>query len=248
MCATSASATTTPPPTGSPVCSPASGHSSSTGVPGVDERLEALAHHHLAAGPVALDVLRAATGQHLVVQGAHLVDQRAHGGGVVRELVAGDREARPDGRAHGVVSHDGRRFSRNASIPSAASAPAKSSADVAAAAASPSAQLLRRAATAAAPWWPAPHRAPTCGARSVCAVDPGVERRPRRRRPRRAARRPRPRRAPKRSPVSAVRARKRRSITRSAGTRIMAGATPTRTSVKANVLASGARPPCRPRR
>ena len=34
VCATSASATTTPPPTGSPVCSPASGHSSSTGVPG----------------------------------------------------------------------------------------------------------------------------------------------------------------------------------------------------------------------
>ena len=34
VCATSASATTTPPPTGSPVCRPASGHSSSTGVPG----------------------------------------------------------------------------------------------------------------------------------------------------------------------------------------------------------------------
>ena len=34
VCATSASATTTPPPTGSPVCRPASGQSSSTGVPG----------------------------------------------------------------------------------------------------------------------------------------------------------------------------------------------------------------------
>ena len=34
VCATSASATTTPPPTGSSVCSPASGQSSSTGVPG----------------------------------------------------------------------------------------------------------------------------------------------------------------------------------------------------------------------
>ena len=43
----------------------------------VDECLEALAHHHLAAGPVALDVLRPAPGQHLVVQRPHLVGQRA---------------------------------------------------------------------------------------------------------------------------------------------------------------------------
>ena len=35
---------------------------------GVDQRLEALAHQHLAAGPVALDVLRAAAGEDLVVQ------------------------------------------------------------------------------------------------------------------------------------------------------------------------------------
>ena len=41
--------------------------------------------------------------------------------------------------------------------------------------------------------------------------------------------------APKRSPVRVARARKRRSTTRRAGTRIMAGATPTRTSVKAKV-------------
>ena len=75
--ATSASATTTPPPTGSPVCSPASGHSSSTGVPGSDQRLEALAHQHFAAGPVALHVLRTAAREETVVQGAHLVDQRA---------------------------------------------------------------------------------------------------------------------------------------------------------------------------
>ena len=46
------------------------------------------------------------------------------------ELVARRGEARPEGRAHVVVSQEGRRFSRNASIPSAASAPAKSSADV----------------------------------------------------------------------------------------------------------------------
>ena len=46
---------------------------------GVDERLEALAHHHLAAGPVPFDVLRAAARQHLVVQRAHLVDEAAHG-------------------------------------------------------------------------------------------------------------------------------------------------------------------------
>ena len=74
---------------------------------GVHQRLEALAHHHLAAGPVALDVLRAAAGEDLVVQRAHLVDQRAHGGGVVPELLAGDGQARPEGRAHAVVSHDG---------------------------------------------------------------------------------------------------------------------------------------------
>ena len=136
---------------------------------GVDQRLEALAHHHLAAGAVALDVLRAAPGQHLVVQGAHLVGQRAHGGRVVRELVAGHRQARPDGRAHGVVSHEGRRFWRNASIPSAASAPAKSSADVDGRGRQPVGPLLARAASAAAPWWPAPRRAPTCADASVCA-------------------------------------------------------------------------------
>ena len=67
---------------------------------GVDQRLEALAHHHLAAGAVALDVLRPAAGEHLVVQRAHLVGQRAHGGGVVAELVARHGEAGPDRRAH----------------------------------------------------------------------------------------------------------------------------------------------------
>ena len=153
------------------------------GRPRVDERLEALAHHHLAAGPVALDVLRPAPAQHLLVQRVHLLGQRAHGGRVLRELVAGGGEARADGRAHGVVSHEGRRFWRNASIPSAASAPAKSSADVAAAAARAVGPLLRRAAPATTPWWPAPHPVPTCGA-------PRSAPRPRHRAPTR----PRPRR------------------------------------------------------
>ena len=40
----------------------------------VDERFDALAHHHLASSPVALDVLRSAAGQHIVVQSAHLVE------------------------------------------------------------------------------------------------------------------------------------------------------------------------------
>ncbi len=44
----------------------------------------------------------------------------------------------------------------------------------------------------------------------------------------------------KRSPVSVKRASTRGPMTRSAGTRIIAGATPTRTSVKANVLAAAA--------
>ena len=93
---------------------------------GVHESLETLAHQHLAAGPVALHVLGAAAGEDILVQRVHLVDQHAHGGGVVPELLTGDGQARPEGCAHAVVSHEGRRFCRNASIPSAASAPAKS--------------------------------------------------------------------------------------------------------------------------
>ena len=106
---------------------------------GVHQSLEALAHQHFAAGPVALHVLGAPTGENILVQHAHLFDQHAHGGGVVLEFVTGDSEARPDGCAHALVSHEGRRFCRNASIPSLASAPANSSADVAAAEANPSA-------------------------------------------------------------------------------------------------------------
>ena len=52
------------------------------GSAGVDQRLDPLAHHHLAARPVTLDIVRASTGQHLVVQVAHVVDEEAHGVGV----------------------------------------------------------------------------------------------------------------------------------------------------------------------
>jgi hypothetical protein len=88
---------------------------------------------------MALDILGASSGQDIVVQRAYLFDQGAHGGGIVPEFVTRDSEARPERCAHALVSHEGRRFCRNASIPSAASAPAKSSADVAAATANPSA-------------------------------------------------------------------------------------------------------------
>ena len=107
---------------------------------GVDERLEPLAHHHLAAGPVALDVLRAAAGEHLVVQRAHLVGQRA---AWRRRCRANSSLAVARCERMGVLTASCPRragaSARNASIPSAASAPANSSADVAAAAASPSA-------------------------------------------------------------------------------------------------------------
>ena len=105
---------------------------------GVRQSLQALADHHLAAGAVSRHVLLPATGQQAVVQGMHLVDQRAHRCGVLSELVARDGQARAEDRAHVVVSHEGRRFSRKAAIPSSASAPAKSSVDLAAAEASPS--------------------------------------------------------------------------------------------------------------
>ena len=149
---------------------------------GVDQRLQALADQHLAAGPVTLHVLRPATGEDAVVQGTHLVDQRAHGGGVVAELVARHGQAGPEDRAHVVVSHAGRRFSRKASIPSAASAPAKSSADVAAAAGQPFGPRPARATSAATPWWRARRRARPGGAPSACRP-PRRRARPRRARP-----------------------------------------------------------------
>ena len=97
---------------------------------GVDQGLQALAHHHLAAGPMALHVLRAAAGEDLIVQPADLVGQCPHGVRVGGELLARGVEMGPEGRAHVVVSQAGRRFSKNAAIPSAASAPAKSAAEV----------------------------------------------------------------------------------------------------------------------
>ena len=101
------------------------------------------------------------------------------------------------------------------------------------------APAARRQSRAPAPWWPGWPRARTGGSRS-CARRPR-HRAPPRPPPRRKAapQRPRPgRRSARRSASRA--ARKRWSMTRSAGTRIMAGATPTRTSVKANVADSGA--------
>ena len=55
---------------------------------GVDQGLQALAHQHLAAGPVALHVLRAAAGEDLVLQPADLVSERPHGLCVGSELLA----------------------------------------------------------------------------------------------------------------------------------------------------------------
>ena len=100
---------------------------------GVDQGLQALADQHLAAGPVALHVLRTAAGEDLVVQPADLVGQCPHGVRVGGELLARRGEMGPERRAHVVVSQAGRRFSKNAAIPSAASAPAKSAAEVRAA-------------------------------------------------------------------------------------------------------------------
>ena len=106
--------------------------------PRVRQSLEALADHHFAAGAVARHVLLTAAREEASVQVAHLVDQPGHGFGVLSKLVAGDGQARPESGAHAVASHAGRRFSRKAAIPSCASAPAKSSAEVVAANASPS--------------------------------------------------------------------------------------------------------------
>ncbi len=59
---------------------------------GVHQCLHPFAHEHLAAGAVALDVLGTPARQHLVVQRAHLIGARAHGGGVLAELVTRDGE------------------------------------------------------------------------------------------------------------------------------------------------------------
>ena len=136
VCAISASATTTPPPTGSPVCSPASGQSSSTGVPGSTSASRRSRTIILPRARCRSTYCAPPPARTLVVQRAHLVGERAHGVGVGRELGVGRRQQRAQGRAHRVpvlplpvVSHEGRRFSRKASMPSAASSPANSSAE-----------------------------------------------------------------------------------------------------------------------
>ena len=174
VCATSASATTTPPPRRVAGVQAGQRAQLEHGGARVDERLEPLAHHHLAAGAVALDVLRAAAGQHLVVQRAHLVGQRAHGVGVGAELARRRGEVRPQDGAHGVVSHDGARFCRKASMPSAASGPANSAAEVAAADASPSAHPARQVRSSSLVAPTAPGRGLAHGAR--LRGDPRVER------------------------------------------------------------------------
>ena len=204
----------------------------------VDQRLEPLAHHHLAAGPVALDVLRAPAGQHLVVQvRAPPRPARRMAARCSRELLARGGEVRPDGRAHGAVSQAGRRFSRNAAIPSAASA-------------------RRRARPTSPPPTPSPSAHPWAGSvRSsalVARTAPGADLRDGRVRARPPRRRAPPRRRPTAESSPPAAASRRRTLareghggeeaggstTRSAGTMIMAGATPTRTSLKANVLAA----------
>ena len=73
----------------------------------VDQRLEALAHHHLAAGAVALDVLRAPAGQHVVVQVAHLVDQRPMASALARNSSPETASRVRMGVLTGSCSHDG---------------------------------------------------------------------------------------------------------------------------------------------
>ena len=206
---------------------------------GVDQRLEALAHHHLAAGAVALHVLRPAAGQHLVVQGAHLVDQRAHGLGVVSELVARDGQARPDGPCSCGGVPRGPALLQEGVHPLGRLGAGEELGRGGRGGRQPVGPRLR--GQGAQQRLGGAHRAGRglADGLGLCG-DPGVERGlvvdDRREQPgggrlagARSARR-----------SGSRGSRKRRSTTRSAGTRIMAGATPTRTSVKANVLASAA--------
>ena len=206
---------------------------------GVDQRLQTLAHQHLAAGPVALHVLRAAAGEDVVVQRraprrpARPWRRRCRGtrrprrpGGTAAARSCGRVPGGPallQERVHAFGGLGSRRTARPTwRRPRPALRP-----------------TAAPAASGAAPWWPAPHpgaawrsavvrsatQASSAASSGVTAVS----------RPAATASA-----APKRSPVRVARARKRRSTTRSAGTRIMAGATPTRTSVKAKVAASAA--------
>ena len=121
-------------PTGSPVCSPASGRQLEHGRARIDQRLHALAHHHLVAGPMTFDVLRAAPGQHVVVQGTHSSANAAMACALAANSLAGHREPCPDRRRLTASRPTAARASarRRPCLPSLPS-PAKSSADVAAA-------------------------------------------------------------------------------------------------------------------
>ena len=161
------------------------------GSAGIDQSLDALAHHQLAARPVPFDIARAPAGQHLVVQRADVRDQEAHGLGVGAELVAGDGQVGGQGRAHGgVASQDGVRLWRKASMPSAASAPANSSAERVRAPPRALPTTAPRRARPEGTWWRPPRRARLFRTEAT-------PRRPRRRararrRPHRSAARPRP--------------------------------------------------------
>ena len=93
VCATSTNATTTPPPSGSSVCSPASGDSSSTGVPGSTNASSRSRTISLPRAAMARHVLRTAARQNLFVQRFDLCDQRRHGCCVGGELGAGHSQA-----------------------------------------------------------------------------------------------------------------------------------------------------------
>ena len=88
----------------------------------IDQCFDALAHHHLAAGPMTFDVL--ARRHRPAPRRAGCAPRRPARPWRSRwpsNSSLADREPRPDRRAHGVVSHSGRRFSKKAAMPSVAS-------------------------------------------------------------------------------------------------------------------------------
>ena len=146
VCATSASATTTPPPTGSSVCRPASGLSSSTGVPGstrASRRSRTIIlprarwrSTYFSPPPARTPSCSRRTSSLSVRMASALA--RYSVSDVVSSVRRGVLIACSRGGRYSVVSHEGRRFSRNASMPSAASAPPKRSAESCVAAVRPS--------------------------------------------------------------------------------------------------------------
>ena len=139
---------------------------------GVDQRLEALAHHHLAAGPVALDVLRAAAGEDLVVQRrAPRRPARRMASALSRELVA--RRWRG---ATGWACSRRRCPRRGGASPGTPPSPRpprrrrRARPTCAPPAASPSAHACAGQRPQQVPWWPAPRRARPAGWRVVWAA------------------------------------------------------------------------------